>query len=117
MAHQYCIHCGAKNTYESALPKFCSSCGEPFNKASRPKVVEEEEDDVEEIDIDAKSLAKDWSVELDFESHLTFGDLALNPAPRTEYKPRPAKDSLEGKALLKQIQSECAKPKTSREIG
>jgi len=35
----YCTECGNPTTYTSAKPKFCSACGEPFDKSVVNKVL------------------------------------------------------------------------------
>lgn len=35
----YCTECGSPTTYTSAKPKFCSSCGKPFDKLVVNKVL------------------------------------------------------------------------------
>lgn len=37
MLTMYCGNCGSKNEYISSKPKFCSNCGEPFDKAFSKK--------------------------------------------------------------------------------
>jgi uncharacterized Zn finger protein (UPF0148 family) len=37
----YCTECGSPTTYTSAKPKFCSSCGKPFDKLVVNKVLDQ----------------------------------------------------------------------------
>ena len=39
MLSTYCQHCGSKNEYRLAKPKFCSNCGQPLSgeKVDTPK--------------------------------------------------------------------------------
>lgn len=69
MISKYCIHCGAKNTFE-VTPKFCNGCGEPFNRSSasvkKRQIIEDddyEDDEDEVVRFDMDKLKKDWSIE------------------------------------------------------
>ena len=68
MISKYCIHCGTKNTFE-ITPKFCTECGEPFNRSSasvkkqkRPVYDDDfEDDEIQSYDMD--KLKQDWTIE------------------------------------------------------
>lgn len=128
---QFCIHCGSKALYESNPPKFCPSCGSPWNKSlsSKRPIHNEEEDDYEDDDLESiggglsinkTELAKDYSIE-GYANGLgeSFSSLVFDQAaPKgTLPKRQPNKSVPDGPEVLKQVLSECAKPKTSREVG
>ncbi len=128
----FCPHCGAKTTYESSIPSFCFSCGQGLRSASKPvskasQSHEDDEDDDEEdynpLNINKRELAKDWSIDMPQQKIGigSFQDLAFNQAsPKSNLPPREApKDvqELNAKNILKNVRQECAKVKTTREIG
>lgn len=135
---EYCVKCGASNIFESSRPKFCGGCGSAFNrldasestpsKASKSRHNEDDDSDDDEEDysplrINKRELAKDWSIDMPQQKIGigSFQDLAFNQAtPKSNLPPREApKDvqELNAKNILKNVRQECAKVKTTREIG
>ena len=64
MNTEYCIKCGGKAEFSVSKPKFCPTCGSPFNraassvsKASFNEDEEEYEDDASEY-VDVQSLKR-----------------------------------------------------------
>ena len=134
--HRFCVHCGFKNLYDSSPPKFCGGCGLAADKAIRPSTSnssrqnDDEDDDsdddddiYESLNINKRELAKDWVVDMP-ETKLgigSFQDLAIHQSsPKIKLPPRAIpKDvkALNAKNIIKATIQECAKPKTSREIG
>lgn len=132
--HYFCPHCGAKTVYESSIPAFCFSCGQGLRSASKPVskasnsriIIDDDEDDEEDynpLQINKRELAKDWSIDMPQQKIGigSFQDLAFNQAsPKAKLPPREVpKDvrDLNVKNILKNVQQECAKVKTTREIG
>ena len=129
----FCPHCGAKTVYESSIPAFCFSCGQGLRSASKPvskasqshdEDDDSDDDDIyESLNINKRELAKDWVVDMP-ETKLgigSFQDLAIHQSsPKIKLPPRAIpKDvkALNAKNIIKATIQECAKPKTSREIG
>lgn len=78
MQTTYCTHCGSKNIYSGAKPKFCSSCGKPMsgstasgeitkkNTKKRPPQKEELiEEDGDTTDIDHVPNVSSLAYEID----------------------------------------------------
>ena len=135
---EFCVKCGAANLFESSRPKFCGGCGSAFNrldtsesshsKASKSRASDDDDEDDDDEDynplnINKRELAKDWSADIPQQriGIGSFQDLAINQSsPKTKLPPRAVpKDvkTLNSKNILKTVQQECAKVKTSREIG
>lgn len=88
----YCTGCGSKHEYTLAKPKFCSSCGTPFEKgmaAAAPSQVTERPSVARkpsrtEIDIDDENVVipdiKEIKIEIqvDAAQRFTFDDLKNN---------------------------------------
>lgn len=110
MPSEYCIQCGGKNDYLGAKPNFCSKCGKPFNKAvASNEGFDDEEEEYESSRIPSRaSLKGTVEANLSLFGKQNMGELIQMGAPREEYRPRPARESLEGKDLLKQVRQECA---------
>jgi len=138
MNKEFCVKCGSANYFESSRPLFCNGCSLAFNrsdtsestrsKASNSRVIIDDEDDDEEDDynplnLNKRELAKDWSIDMPQQKIGigSFQDLAFNQAsPKTNLPAREVpKDvrNLNAKNILKNVQQECAKVKTTREIG
>lgn len=131
----FCPSCGFKNLYESNIPKFCGDCSQPLraaavatSKAFKSRASEDDDEDDDEEDynplkINKRELAKDWSIDMPQQKIGigSFQDLAFNQAtPKSNLPPREApKDvqELNAKNILKNVRQECAKVKTTREIG
>lgn len=130
----FCPACGFKNLYESNIPKFCGDCSQPLraaavtpSKASKSQSSEEDDDDDEEdynpLKINKRELAKDWSIDMPQQKIGigSFQDLAFNQAaPKTKLPPREVPKDVKGltvKNILKASREECAKVRTTREIG
>ena len=135
----FCILCGHKNYYESKPAPYCGGCQKPLNRAvqasestpfraskSRASEDDDEDDDEEDynpLKINKRELAKDWSIDMPQQKIGigSFQDLAFNQAtPKSNLPPREApKDvqELNAKNILKNVRQECAKVKTTREIG
>ena len=113
--------CGNKALFQVSKPKFCPSCGQPFNTSlasARPtQKVKEEEPEDSEFDvssIDVEALRRQISFEASAHK-TTLDDLWSAPAPRDPSR-RVAVQGPEGKDLLKQIEQQCAPTKYSRDI-
>lgn len=119
--HQFCVQCGAKNIYESTQPKFCCGCGSPFNRSvasvSKNENVDSEDDFEEPTSFNKESLAKDWSIQGNYnDNKLTVGAYALNPSP-TVYSPRSSPfSSMSEEDVLRQTIQECSKVSSSKDV-
>lgn len=123
MNHQFCIQCGAKNLYQSSVPKFCCGCGKPFNRIQDNKeTLASQEEEVEVVEkqliIDKSKLAQDWVADMGYsQNQMTIGDLINSPAERSEARvSRPRPKSL-GENIVKQTMLECSPVKQSKELG
>jgi hypothetical protein len=122
MNHQFCIQCGAKNLYQSSVPKFCCGCGKPFNRIqdNEESFASQEEEEVieKELTIDKSKLAQGWVADMGYsQNKMTIGDLINSPAERSEARiSRPRPKSL-GENIVKQTMLECSPVKQSKELG
>lgn len=111
MPSEYCFKCGQKNIWESTKPRFCSSCGEPFNRAmaSNESRREEDEEEYESDHIPSMSKLKGSVVaNTDLFGKQNMGELIQMAAPRQSYAPRPSTENSEGRDLLNKIRQECS---------
>lgn len=118
MNKEFCIHCGHKNVFDVARPKFCAGCGSPFNrttapviKATAPKVTKtvtsyDDEEEQESYTIDINRLKDTFACEMNSRK-VSLDDLWSNPAPPENFI-RNGASGPEGEELLKQIQRECS---------
>lgn len=111
MPSEYCFKCGGKAEWISAKPKFCPSCGDPFNRAmasnERHREEEEEEYESEHIPSMAK-LRRSVVANTDLLGKQNMGELIQMAAPRQSYTPRPSTENSEGKDLLNKVRQECS---------
>lgn len=120
--HQFCVHCGEKNIYETAPPKFCCGCGNPFNKgisSVKPAVVEQEEDgEVDSKGFNLDKLKKDWHGNTTDAHRETIGGIiSTNPnSPRGGSRPMP-KSIREADNVVRLTENECAPVKESKELS
>lgn len=127
----YCMECNAPSEYSDIKPKFCSSCGEPFNKTSQAKIIHklpqrkkrreiEEDDEYDEGDelntsfnigkIEIEPLRGNLHGVEKFEEIITQSPV---DSPR---KPNKQKTKISKKQFEKLWASELT-DKTSKEIG
>jgi hypothetical protein len=142
MKTEYCIKCGGKAEFSVSKPKFCPSCGEPFNRvdssfssASRKPVrkkeheedydddeddFDDEDDDLREFNINLAALKrkKIFTAEVGSNQRITIGDLtpSNSQGSRETRAPRSGEENLEGADLLRKIQSECRTVKSQTEL-
>jgi hypothetical protein len=116
---EFCINCGEKVLYEISKPKFCPSCGTPFNTsnslASKRVLIEEEpESIVGTLDMDKlrASIVAETS-----KSKRSLDDLWKDPAPRDTNAYRPPSSDPSGTEILKKTMSDCAPVKAAKEIN
>ena len=127
MNTEYCIKCGGKAEFSVSKPKFCPTCGSPFNraassvsKASFNEDEEEYEDDASEY-VDVQSLKRKniFKAEVNKDFKVTISDLAP-PSPESSKASRQSKrgeESLSGEEIIRKMQMECSRIKTSTTIG
>jgi hypothetical protein len=127
MNTEYCIKCGGKAEFSVSKPKFCPTCGSPFNraassvsKASFNEEEEEYEDDASEY-VDVQSLKRKniFKAEVNKDFKVTIADLAP-PSPESSKASRQSKrgeESLSGEEIIRKMQMECSRIKTSTTIG
>jgi hypothetical protein len=127
MNTEYCIKCGGKAEFSVSKPKFCPTCGSPFNraassvsKASFNEDEEEYEDDASEY-VDVQSLKRKniFKAEVNKDLKVTIADLAP-PSPESSKASRQSKrgeESLSGEEIIRKMQMECSRIKTSTTIG
>jgi ribosomal protein L37E len=121
MNHEFCMNCGHKAVFQVTKPKFCPSCGQPFNTslASAKKAPQQEEEiEDRELDVDSIDIArlrKQISVE-SFGGKVTLDDLWSSPAPPDPTR-RVAYAGADASNILKQIKAECSPVVQSREVA
>ena len=127
MNTEYCIKCGGKAEFSVSKPKFCPTCGSPFNraassvsKASFNEDEEEYEDDASEY-VDVQSLKRKniFKAEVNKDLKVTIADLAP-PSPESSKASRQSQrgeESLSGEENIRKMQMECSRIKTSTTIG
>jgi hypothetical protein len=127
MNTEYCIKCGGKAEFSVSKPKFCPTCGSPFNraassvsKASFNEDEEEYEDDASEY-VDVQSLKRKniFKAEVNKDFKVTIADLAP-PSPESSKASRQSQrgeESLSGEEIIRKMQMECSRIKTSTTIG
>jgi hypothetical protein len=127
MNTEYCIKCGGKAEFSVSKPKFCPTCGSPFNraassvsKASFNEDEEEYEDDASEY-VDVQSLKRKniFKAEVNKDLKVTIADLAP-PSPESSKASRQSQrgeESLSGEEIIRKMQMECSRIKTSTTIG
>lgn len=127
MNTEYCIKCGGKAEFSVSKPKFCPTCGSPFNraassvsKASFNEDEEEEEDDSSEyVDVQSLKLKNIFKAEVNKDFKVTIADLAP-PSPESSKASRQGQrgeESLSGEEIIRKMQMECSRIKTSTTIG
>lgn len=130
MNTEYCIKCGGKAEFSVSKPKFCPSCGSPFNRAApavskaSTRYEEEDEDDddenaVEHIDVQSLKRKNIFKADVDKNHRMTIGDLT---PPSSEYarasrQGAKGEDSLSGEEIIRKMQMECSRIKSSTTIG
>ena len=134
--HLYCVHCSAKNTYETIPNKFCGSCGNPIDRANKPVLNssssskpkrksifadndddDDFEDEFSDLQLDRASLAGSVEAIVDKPRFPTFEDLAIHSAaPRGERFVRP-EFKVEGGDIIQATRQECGKVQSSKEVG
>lgn len=127
MNTEYCIKCGGKAEFSVSKPKFCPTCGSPFNraassvsKASFNEDEEEDEDDASEY-VDVQNLKRKniFKAEVNKDFKVTIADLAP-PSPESSKASRQSQrgeESLSGEEIIRKMQMECSRIKTSTTIG
>ena len=127
MNTEYCIKCWGKAEFSVSKPKFCPTCGSPFNraassvsKASFNEDEEEYEDDASEY-VDVQSLKRKniFKAEVNKDFKVTIADLAP-PSPESSKASRQSQrgeESLSGEEIIRKMQMECSRIKTSTTIG
>lgn len=122
MNHEFCIACGKKSYFEISKPKFCPSCGSPFNVSSasvkRPTRLEEDDEPEREsnVSFDIKKLRASIVSET-ASSKKSLDDLWRDPAPRDPNFYRPPSSDPSGNEIIRQTMSECSPVKAAVEIG
>ena len=129
MNQTYCLICSYKNLYSVSLPPFCQGCGKPLNRAgsiakttktsiSRKIEVDDDDDEDDHVgEFDTEKLSRAWVAEKDNFRRPTFEDLISAPCERGDRTPRPESDAgINGNDLLKQIRSECARSRDTKEV-
>lgn len=127
MNTEYCIKCGGKAEFSVSKPKFCPTCGSPFNRAassvSKASVNEDEDEDDDDTSeyIDVQSLKRKniFKAEVSKNFKVTIADLAP-PSPESSKASRQSQrgeDSLSGEEIVRKMQMECSRIKTSTTIG
>lgn len=129
MNKEYCIKCGGKAEFTVSKPKFCPSCGSPFNRSEKTlskatvefEDFEDDEESEEEPYIDIESLRRKniFKAEVESVAKLTIGDLTPGSQNTSHMhrSPRAGEEELSGKDLIKKIESECRMVKSSKELG
>jgi hypothetical protein len=127
MNTEYCIKCGGKAEFSVSKPKFCPTCGSPFNRAASSvsqasfnEDEEEYEDDASEY-VDVQSLKRKniFKAEVNKDLKVTIADLAP-PSPESSKASRQSQrgeESLSGEEIIRKMQMECSRIKTSTTIG
>jgi len=124
MNHEFCMNCGGKASFEINKPKFCPSCGNPFNtslgssKPAKKTPYQEPEEEERELDVDSIDIEA-MRKQISFESYggkVSLNDLWSNPAP-SERTRRPAYSGGDAASILTQIKQECSPVVHSREVG
>lgn len=121
MNHEFCISCGHKAVFQVSKPRFCPSCGSPFNTTlgttSRQKEEpEDNEDNYAPISFDLKKLRASIVTESN-KSKQTLDDLWKDPAPKDPNFYREPSNDPSGTELLKQTMAECAKVKKAKDVN
>lgn len=127
MNTEYCIKCGGKAEFSVSKPKFCPTCGSPFNRAassvSKASFNEEEEEDGDDASeyVDVQSLKRKniFKAEVNKDFKVTIADLAP-PSPESSKASRQSQrgeESLSGEEIIRKMQMECSRIKTSTTIG
>ena len=118
MKTEYCPHCGAKHTYETTPPKFCSSCGQGLasSNASASSAPEAPVAPPEEELI--PRLAKlEYSVEVGARSTVSIGDLIKEGPSEGGAPVRRQTSKATSKEHLEECKRECQSSRGAPEIG
>lgn len=127
----YCTECGSPTTYSSAKPKFCSSCGKPFDKLVVNKVLnqkptitkikpsisrdlnEDIEDDYDDNETDVNHVPDVSKIDYDIIDVKSRGEKIGNVVGTSSGQPRQKGERQKGKKLtkadLKKFREEFAK--------
>lgn len=127
----YCTECGSPTTYTSAKPKFCSSCGKPFDKLVVNKVLnqkptitkikpsvskdfnEDIEDDYDDNETDVNHVPDVSKIDYDIIDVKSRGEKIGNVVGTSSGQPRQKGERQKGKKLtkadLKKFREEFAK--------
>jgi len=120
MNHEFCIGCGHKAVFQVTKPRFCPSCGVPFNvslgtaKASRQQ--EPEEPEFESGGFNIEKLRASITSESE-SSKRSLDDLWRDPAPRDPNLHRAHSSDPDGKEIIKQTIQDCAPVKAAKEVN
>jgi len=116
---EFCINCGEKVLYEINKPKFCPSCGTPFNTSNslaskRVPMEEESESVIGTLDMNKlrASIVADTS-----KSKRSLDDLWKDPAPRDPNMYRLPSSDPSGTEIIKKTMIDCAPVKAAKEIN
>jgi ribosomal protein L37E len=114
----YCTECGSPTTYTSAKPKFCSSCGKPFDKLvvnkvqnqkqtitkirpSISKEIEDIEDDYEDSETEVNYVPEVSKIDCEIIDTKNQGEKIGSIVGTSSGQPRQKGDRQKGKRLTK----------------
>lgn len=131
MNTEYCIKCGGKAEFSVSKPKFCPSCGSPFNRAgtsvsnASSRYEEEDEEDMDDeesvghVDIRALKRKNIFKADVDKNSRITIGDLTppSSESARASRQALRGEENLSGEELIRKMQMECSRIKSSTTLG